>query len=249
MKELCRAALQAEELGADVIYTWDHFYPLYGDPDGTHFECWTTLAAWAAMTSRAEIGALVTCNTYRNPQLLADMARTVDHISQGRLIFGIGSGWFQRDYDEYGYPFGTAGSRLDALAESLPLIVSRWGKLNPPPTRKIPVLIAGTGHRKTLPMVARYADIWHARFPSEPAEVVADMARLRECCAAEGRDPAEIECSVGLQPDMLHHDLVKHADAYLEQGFTHFTLGVTGPDFEIGQAVREWLAWRDAANG
>jgi probable F420-dependent oxidoreductase len=238
--DLRRAVVAAEELGVDVAFNWDHFYPLYGEPDGKHFECWTMLAAWAEATSRIEIGALVTCNSYRNPDLLADMARTVDHISGGRLILGIGAGWFQRDYDEYGYDFGTPGSRLADLGEALPRIESRWAKLNPAPTRKIPVLIGGGGEKKTLRLVARHGDIWHGF--GDPEVVERKVAVLDDWCAKEGRDPAEIERSTGVEgsPDKTGHRL--H-----ELGVRLFTVGLSGPDYDLGP-VREWLAFRDEVN-
>jgi probable F420-dependent oxidoreductase len=243
-----RDAVQAaEQLGVDIAYNWDHFFPLYGDPDGQHFECWTTLAAWAEATERIELGPLVTCNSYRNPQLLADMARTVDHIAGGRLVFGIGAGWFDRDYQEYGYRFGTAAERLQALAEGLPLIEARWDRLNPRPVRRPPILIGGTGVQRTLRLVARHADIWHASFPEHPDELMPKIDALQRHCAEEHRDPAAIEWSLGVEPEDLDRFLHEDAETYVEMGFTQFTLGRNGPDWDLAE-VRPWLDWRDQVN-
>jgi probable F420-dependent oxidoreductase len=233
------AVREAEDAGVDVAFNWDHFYPLYGEPEGKHFECWTVLAAWAEQTTRVEIGALVTCNSYRNPELLADMARTVDHISNGRLILGIGSGWFEKDYSEYGYEFGTAGGRLDDLSESLPRIESRWATLNPAPTRKIPVLIGGGGEKKTLRMVARHADIWHSF--SDLETLKRKSAILDDWCAKVGRDPSEIERSVGTP----RGDPAEIGGPLLEAGVTLFTVGLGGPTYDL-TGLRRWIAWRDS---
>ena len=205
------AVRRCEDIGVDVVFNWDHFYPLYGDPDGAHFECWTMLGAWAEQTSRVEIGALVSCNSYRNPELLADMARTVDHISGGRLILGIGSGWMQKDYDEYGYEFGTAGSRLDDLAAALPRINSRLGKLNPAPTRKIPILIGGQGERKTLRLVAEHADMWHSF--TNATTYPGKAAALARHCADTGRDPDTVERG----PEILIRDLPGDGERFIRR--------------------------------
>jgi probable F420-dependent oxidoreductase len=237
--------MEAEDLGLDVVYNWDHFYPLYGEPDGKHFECWTMLGAWAEQTTDIEIGALVTCNSYRNPNLLADMARTVDHMSGGRLILGIGSGWFERDYDEFGYDFGTAGGRLRNLDHDLPIITERLSKGNPPPTRHIPILIGGGGEKVTLRIVAERGDIWHT-FGS-PAAMKHKSQVLDNWCAEVGRDPADIERSVGIDAGRVTRDPAALAEEFHALGFTQFTFGLNGPDYDFGP-VKPWLQWRDEMN-
>jgi len=245
---LRRAVLRAEEIGYDIAYTWDHFFPLYGDRDGRHFEGMTLLAAWAEATSRIEIGPLVACNAYRNPSLLADMARTIDHVSGGRFILGIGSGWYQKDFDAYGYPFGTHGTRLADLARDLTVIRARLTTLNPRPVRKMPLLIAGTGERRTLRLVAEHADSWHAAFPEGPEDLEPKVAALRRWCEEVGRDPADIEWGLGVEPNDLGRFLREDADRLVEMGFTQFTLGFNGPDWDV-DAGAAWLDWRDARSG
>ncbi len=242
---LLAGALRAESLGYDILYTWDHFFPLYGKRDDAHLECWTLLAAWAQATERSELGPLVTCAGYRNAHLIADMARTIDRISRGRFILGLGSGWFERDYAEYGYPFGTVGSRLDVLAEALPEIRGRLRRLDPPPIRPMPILIAGTGERRTLRLVAEHADAWHAGFPESPAELEPAVSALRRWCSEAARDPESIEWSVGVEPYDLDRFLEADADTYLAMGFTQFTLGFDGPAWQV-DAGEPWLRWRDA---
>jgi probable F420-dependent oxidoreductase len=233
---------QADELGVDTIYTWDHFYPLYGEPDGKHWEGLTTLTALAAVTSRANVGGLVFCNSYRNPQLLADAHRTIDHLSNGRVIFGIGAGWFERDYDEYGYVFGTAPDRLRALRRDLPLMKERLGKLNPAPTREIPFLIGGSGEKVTLALVAQYAQMWHGFADVET--YLHKTAVLAEHCAKIGRDPATIEHVIGAGANIL-----EEAGPLADAGVAEVTIGIGGDGhgYDLGP-LRELLAWRDEYN-
>jgi probable F420-dependent oxidoreductase len=236
-QQFADAVRAIEELGVDTIWNWDHFYPLYGERDGAHFEGWTLLTAMATLTTRAEIGCLVTCNSYRNPNLLADMARTVDHISGGRLIFGIGAGWFERDYNEYGFEFGTAPDRLRALREALPVITERWQKLNPPPVRNpIPLMIGGGGEKVTLKLTAQYADLWNGFGP--PESFARKNAILDNWCSEVGRDPQAIERTVNTSS----HD-ASEWEALVQAGATHIILGHGAP-FDL-DPVRRLVQWRE----
>ena len=183
-----RAWREAEELGVDSIFCWDHFYPLYrragrqalrGDLDARR--------AGRGHRARADrrAGHL---QLLPQPGLLADAHRTIDHISGGRAILGIGAGWFERDYDEYGYEFGTAPERVRALRDALPRIKERIGKLNPPPLGKLPILIGGSGPKVTFKLVAQYGDMWHSFGDAEAFKTKNEI--LLQHCQDAGRDPA-----------------------------------------------------------
>jgi probable F420-dependent oxidoreductase len=235
--ELRDAWRRAESVGVDSIWTWDHFFPLYGDPDAGHFEGWTLLAAMAADTERARLGMLVSCNSYRNPQLVADMARTADHICGGRMYLGIGAGWFERDYSEYGYEFGTAIGRLRKLEVDLPRLVARLGKLTPAPIGDLPILVGGSGEKVTLRLTAQYADAWNSFGP--PEIFARKNAVLDRWCSELGRDPAAIERTVAISPED-----VADLGAYLDAGATHLIVMVGHP-FDL-TSVETLLARRDA---
>src|SRR4051812_44618623 len=147
-----RAAwVEAEELGVDCLFNWDHFYPLRGEPEGKHFEALTVLGAMAEVTERVELGSLVICNAYRNPDYLADAHRTIDHISGGRAILGMGAGWCEKNFDEYGSEFGPGEARPPPRGEPTPRRKAPLANHIPPPVRQpLPILIGGGGVKRTL---------------------------------------------------------------------------------------------------
>ena len=259
--QLLDAAARMEDLGVDLVLGWDHFFPLTGPArpghhDGAHLEAFTLLAAVAERTSRVEFGPLVAATPFRNPDLLADMARTIDHISArdagvGRFVLGLGAGWNERDFEEYRYGvgqpgevgLGTVGERLTAFEAAVPRVLARLGRLDPPPTRRIPILIGGAGERRTLRMVARHADLWHA-FGDE-ATLARKAAVLDEHCRELGRDPAAIERSTGTSVRGLGVGDPASAERLLGIGFTTFIIAISPPDLD-DRAVRALLAWRDS---
>ncbi len=212
--ELLEAGQRADRLGYDTLWTWDHLYPIVGSPEGPIFEGWLTLAAWAQATERIRMGLMVGANTFREPALTAKMATTLDHISNGRAILGIGGAWFETEHVAYGLAYGSGfPERLRWLGEALPIMrgmlhgerptaagprySAKDVRNDPPPIQeRLPLLIGGGGEQVTLKLVARYGDANNVGGGLE--NVKRKEAILVQHCETVGRDPAEIERTTGL---------------------------------------------------
>jgi alkanesulfonate monooxygenase SsuD/methylene tetrahydromethanopterin reductase-like flavin-dependent oxidoreductase (luciferase family) len=211
------AVRRVEALGYDHLWAWDHLYAIFGDPYQPIFEGWTSLAAWSKVTQRIRLGLLVGANTFRNPGVVAKMAATLDHMSDGRAILGLGGAWFELEHEAHGLEFGSGpGERLTWMDEAVAACRSlldgaavtspegghyAFRELRHAPLplqQRLPIMIGGSGERKTLRTVARYADMWNAMGSVEKLRHK-DEVLLRHCQEV-GRDPAEIERTVGCKP-------------------------------------------------
>ncbi len=236
---------EVDTLGFDTAWVFDHFLPIFSDPTGPCMEGWTALSALAMATKNVRLGIMVTGNTYRNPAVLAKTATTVDIISGGRLILGIGGGWFEREHEAFGVPFPSVGERLGRLDESLTLIKQLWtqdtsnyaGKYyqlqdapflpksvqNPHP----PILVGASGEKVALGIVARHADMWNT-FGS-PEVFRHKIARLTEHCQRIGRDPDTIEKSVLVTGMFAPAEAHTQVEEYVAAGVTHIIFSVSAP--------------------
>jgi F420-dependent oxidoreductase-like protein len=239
----------ADEAGFDHLWDFDHFHPIGAAPlDGDIFDGWSLLAAMAEATTRVRLGNMVTGNTYRHPTVLAKIATTVDHLSGGRLEFGLGGAWAEVEHTMLGIEFPGVGERLRRLDEACHVIKKLWTEekadfdgryyhlqgafANPKPVQKPhpPIWIGGGGERKTLRIVAEHADVWNM------AGGDVDMARhkvevLERHCADVGRDPAEIRLSVQLRFDESDADAtLRDAESFLQAGFTELVVIVGEPN-------------------
>lgn len=226
IEELKEVWKEAEALGFDSLWTNDHLLASVGPPEAPELEAWTLLAAMATVTSRVQIGAMVSSNTFRHPAVLAKMATTVDHLSNGRLVLGIGAGWFEKEHQVYGVPFPSLKNRSQALAETLEVITRLWSAaptasfkgqyytltdapFMPKPVQQPhpPLLIGGIGEKRVLPLVAQYAQMWN--IPSLPPDQVTAKGKvLAAACKKVGRNCAEIEWSY-LTPLYIKTDLAE----------------------------------------
>ncbi len=214
--EMLEAARHVDRLGYDSLWTWDHVYAIFGDPHQGIFEGYACLAAWAMATERVRLGLLVGANTFRNPGLVAKAVTTIDHISGGRAIAGLGGAWFDLEHTAHGIDFGSGfGQRLDWLDESVEVVraLLDGATVTSPPgghyafagavhhpaplQGHLPIMIGGGGEKKTLRTVARRADMWNVM--GTVAEMAHKVDVLRDHCEAVGRDPAEIEFTLGIK--------------------------------------------------
>ncbi len=248
----------ADDSGFDHCWNMDHFASLGGDDTLDIFEAWTLLAGMAARTTRTRVGCSVTGNTYRHPAVLAKAAVTVDHLSGGRLEFGIGAGWAENEHTMLGLPFGTARDRADWLEEALPIIRSLWteprttftgkhyllteavAEPKPVQTPHPPIWIGGVGRRRTLRMAAEHAAVWNAPGGS-PAEVAELSAVLDVHCADIGRDPAEIRRSVQIRVPADAAALVDEVAGFVGVGVTEIILIVAAEPVAQAERVADLL--------
>ena len=215
------AGIRADSLGFSSLWTWDHLYPIVGSDDGPILEGWLTLAAWAEATERAQIGLMVGANTFRNPALVAKMATTLDHISGGRAVLGIGGAWFETEHRAYGLEFGgSPGERLRWLEEAVKIMRGMLHGERPsgerfyqahdvrndpmPVQERLPLLIGGGGEQRTLRIVARYADACNVGGGFDNVKRKDEI--LRRHCEEVGRDEAEIERTVGMGICVIRDD-------------------------------------------
>jgi F420-dependent oxidoreductase-like protein len=255
------AGARADQLGFDSLWTWDHLYPIVGSPDGPMLEGYMVLAGWASVTQRPTLGLMVGANTFRNPAVVVKTITTLDHISSGRAVLGIGAAWFETEHTALGIEFGSGfGERLDWLDESVELMhgllhqptasargqhyQARDARNNPPPIQDtLPILIGGGGERKTLRTVARYADSWNI------ANVTPEEARhkdevLRKHCEEIGRDPSTIERTLSLGPLLIRDDPAEAAKVVA--GFRERNVGMerevlSGSADQIAARAREYV--------
>ncbi|HEY0584011.1 MAG TPA: LLM class F420-dependent oxidoreductase, partial [Chloroflexota bacterium] len=231
------AWLRADALGVDSIWTWDHLLPVSGEQHGANFEGWTLLAALAAETRHAFVGPLVACMSFRNPRLLSLMAKTLDHVLGGRLVLGLGGGWHQAEYDEFGYAFGTPGERLRELERGIECIKERWQVDQPRPIHgTVPILVGGSGERVTLRIAAAHADIWSGFGPVAEWQRKADV--LDDWCRKLGRDPSHIARAVS-----VNREDFDDADEFVRAGAMHLIYRCAAP-FDLAP-VEELLDWRN----
>ncbi len=214
--ESLRAAQAVDDLGYDYLWGHDHLYSTGGDPFQPFFEGWTTLAAWGAATRRVRLGLLVGANPLRNPGLVAKMAATVDHISAGRLVVGLGAGNRELEVAAHGMdPGRSVGERLDWLDEALAIVRGlldgvtvqhesdryRFNGVRhapPPVQRRVPFVVGSAGEKKGLRIVARHADIWQMWLAMDDLDLFRrKRAVLHDHCLAVGRDPTTLEHTIG----------------------------------------------------